>query len=252
LSVESRFAFDAAYHGASASRGAAFQCASVPALPEWSAMGERLAGLYVIVDPEQCAGRDPVEVARLALDGGASMLQWRDKSGSGRREKGDQLEPARAIRELCAEHRALFIVNDHADLALAVGADGVHLGQHDLPPESVRAFVPRDSIVGVSTNNVDEARRAEANGASYIAIGAIYPTSSKEPARTRAASLDVLRDVKGAVRVPVVAIGGINASNIDGVIAAGADAVAVISAVCGAEDVRGGARELSGRFDGRS
>jgi thiamine-phosphate pyrophosphorylase len=207
-------------------------------------MTARIAGLYVIIDPDLCAGRDPVEVARLALEGGASMLQWREK----RREKGDQLAQARAIREQCAEHRAIFIVNDHADLALAAGADGVHLGQHDLPPEAVRTFVPRDFIVGVSTNNVDEARRAEANGASYIAIGAIFPTSSKEPERTRAASLDVLRDVKAAVRVPVVAIGGINASNIDDVIAAGADAVAVISAVCGAEDVRGAAQELSARF----
>jgi thiamine-phosphate pyrophosphorylase len=212
-------------------------------------MTARIAGLYVIIDPDQSAGRDPVDVARLALEGGASIIQWRDKAGSGGREKGDQLEQAHAIRELCAEHRALFIVNDHADLALAAGADGVHLGQHDLPPEAVRAFVPRDLIVGVSTNNVDEARRAEADGASYIAIGAIYPTSSKEPERTRAASLDVLRDVKAAVRAPVVAIGGINASNIDDVIAAGADAVAVINAVCGADDVRAAALELSARFE---
>jgi thiamine-phosphate diphosphorylase len=211
-------------------------------------MGAPLTGLYVIIDPDQCAARGPVDVARLALEGGASMLQWRDKSGPGRREKGDQLEEAIAIRELCREQRALFIVNDHADLALAVEADGVHLGQNDLPPEAVRKFAPRDFIVGVSTNNVDEARRAEANGASYIAIGAIFPTASKEPGRTRAASLDVLRDVKAAVRVPVVAIGGINASNIDDVIDAGADAVAVISAVCGADDVLAAARELAGRF----
>jgi thiamine-phosphate pyrophosphorylase len=207
-------------------------------------MRDGIAGLYVIVDPDQCAGRDPVAVARSALEGGAAMLQWRDK----RREKGDQLEPAHAIRELCAEHRALFIVNDHADLALAVGADGVHLGQHDLAAVLVRPFVPRQFIIGISTNNVDEARRAEGTGASYIAIGAIYPTSSKGPERTRAASLDVLREVKAAVRVPVVAIGGINASNIDDVIAAGADAVAVISAVCSAEDVRSAAAELARRF----
>lgn len=204
---------------------------------------DSISGLYVIVDPWACV-LDPVDVARLALEGGAAMIQWRDK----RREKGDQLGQARAVRELCAEHRALFIVNDHADLALALDADGVHLGQHDLPPELVRPFVPREFLIGVSTNNVDEARRAEGNGASYVAIGAIYPTSSKEPERTRPASLDVLRDVKGAVRVPIVAIGGINASNIDNVIAAGADAVAVISAVCGAEDVRGAAGELAERF----
>jgi thiamine-phosphate pyrophosphorylase len=207
-------------------------------------MSVSIAGLYVIIDPEQCAGRDPVEVVRLAIEGGASMLQWRDKL----REKGDQLKQAIEVRALCARKNVLFIVNDHADLALALGAEGVHLGQHDLHPLAVRTFVPREFIVGVSTNNVDEAKRAEANGASYIAVGAIYSTSSKEPERTRATSLDVLREVRAAVRVPVIAIGGINASNVDEVIAAGADAVAVISAVCGAEDVLAAARKLAGRF----
>jgi thiamine-phosphate pyrophosphorylase len=200
-------------------------------------------GLYVIIDPDGCR-LDPVETSRLALQGGARLLQWRDK----RREKGEQLAEARAIRELCRDHHATFIVNDHADLALAVGADGVHLGQHDLPVEAVRPFVPPDFIVGVSTNNADEARRAQAAGASYIAIGAIFPTASKEPERTRPASRERLREVKAAVDVPVVAIGGINASNIDEVLAAGADAVAVISAVCSADDPREAARRLASRF----
>ena len=208
---------------------------------------QRIRGLYVIVDPEACRGRDPVAVAGLALAGGAKVLQWRDK----RREKGDQLAPARAIRELCAQHEAVFIVNDHVDLALAIGADGVHLGQHDLPPELVRPFVPEGFVIGVSTNNVEEARRAESNGATYVAVGAIFPTGSKEPERTRAASPQRLREVRAAVRVPVVAIGGINASNVGEVIEAGADAIAVISAVCGADDVRSAARELAERFEGR-
>jgi len=204
----------------------------------------KIRGLYVIVDPEACLGRDPVEVARLALEGGASVVQWRDK----RREKGDQLSEVRAVRELCREHGAVFIVNDHVDLALAVGADGVHLGQHDLPVEVARRLAPADFIVGASTNNVAEARAAEAAGASYVAVGAIFATASKAPERTRAASPAVLREVKSAVSVPVVAIGGIDASNVDEVIEAGADAVAVISAVCGAEDVRAAARELALRF----
>jgi thiamine-phosphate pyrophosphorylase len=209
-------------------------------------MPAAVRGLYVIVDPDACAGRDPIEIARLALEGGASMLQGRDK----RREKGDQLPPACALRDLCAQHSALFIVNDHADLALAAGADGVHLGQRDLPVEAVRLFVPPDFVIGVSTNNADEARRAEANGASYIAVGAIFPTGSKEPERTRAASLETLREVKSAVTLPVVAIGGINASNIDAVLAAGTDGVAVISAVCSAPDPRAAAHELASRFAG--
>jgi thiamine-phosphate diphosphorylase len=173
------------------------------------------------------------------------VLQWRDK----RREKGDQLPRARVIRDLCTQHGATFIVNDHADLALAAGADGVHLGQRDLPVEAVRPLVPEAFLIGVSTNNAEEARRAGAAGASYVAVGAIFPTGSKEPERTRPASLAALREVKSAVRVPVVGIGGIDASNVVEVIAAGADAVAVISAVCAADDVRAAARELRQRIE---
>ena len=124
-----------------------------------------IRGLYVIVDPQQTRGRDAVEVARQALEGGASIIQWRDKA----RDKGEQLPQLIAARDLCRRHGALLIVNDHADLALAAGADGVHLGQKDLPAAAVRAFVPAAFIVGVSTNNVEEARRAEAEGASYVA-----------------------------------------------------------------------------------
>ena len=203
-----------------------------------------IKGLYVIIDPDACAGRDAVDVARLALEGGASMLQWRDK----RREKGDQLSDARAIRERCTQHSATFIVNDHVDLALVVEADGVHLGQHDLPVELARTLVPAGFILGVSTNNADEARQAEANGASYVAIGSVFPTQSKAAERTRAASVDRVREVKSALRVPVVAIGGINASNVGQVIEAGANAVAVISAVCSAPDPRAAAQELASRF----
>ncbi|HEX5480230.1 MAG TPA: thiamine phosphate synthase [Dehalococcoidia bacterium] len=196
-----------------------------------------ISGLYVIIDQDACGARDAREVARLALEGGARVLQWRDKH----RDKGEQLADARAIRALCRERGAIFIVNDHADLALAVDADGVHLGQKDLPIEAVRPIVGA-RVIGVSTNNAGEARAAEAAGADYVAVGSIFATRSKEV--TRPASLDRLREVKAAVRVPVVAIGGIDATNIARVVAAGADAAAVISAVCGARDVRAAAAEL--------
>jgi len=199
----------------------------------------------VIIDPDACRGRDAVDVARLALEGGAAVVQWRDK----RREKGDQLAEVRAIRDLCRRHDALFIVNDHVDLALAAGADGVHLGQHDLPVEVVRPLVPEGFLIGVSTNNADEARAAEAGGASYVAVGAVFPTASKEPERTRAASPERVREVTSAVRVPVVAIGGIDASNVGQVIDAGADAAAVLSAVCGAGDPKLAAQELARAFE---
>ena len=204
-----------------------------------------IRGLYVIIDPDACGGRDPVDVARQALSGGASIIQWRDK----RREKGVQLADARALGKLCKEYGALYIVNDHVDLALAVAADGVHVGQGDLPADVVRGLVPDSFVIGASTNNVDEARAAEVAGASYIAVGSMFPTASKEPERTRAATPERLREVKAVVDVPVVGIGGIDASTISEVLAAGADAVAVISAVCGAEDPKAAAEALVAAFN---
>ena len=203
---------------------------------------ERVHGLYVIIDPDACGGRPAVDVASAALEGGASIIQWRDK----RRDKGDQLADARSIRALCRDHGALFIANDHIDLAIAVDADGVHLGQHDLPLDVARPIAGASMIIGVSTNNVEEARAAEAGGADYVAVGAIFATASKDV--TRPASIERLREIKSAVRVPVVAIGGINAPNIAQVVDAGADAAAVIGAVCGAEDVRAAAAELAAAF----
>jgi thiamine-phosphate diphosphorylase len=204
----------------------------------------------VIIDPEACGGRGAIEVARLALAGGARVLQWRDKQ----RDKGDQLGDARAIAALCRDAGAIFIVNDHADLALACGAGGVHLGQRDLPIGAVRPIVGSAMIIGVSSNNAAEARAAGVAGADYVAIGAIFSTQSKR--NTRPADLDRIREVKAAlqgesstVRVSVVAIGGINASNIRSVIEAGADAAAVISAVCAAEDPRAAATELASAFE---
>jgi thiamine-phosphate diphosphorylase len=206
----------------------------------------QLGGLYVLIDPAACGGRDPVAVGRAALAGGASMLQWRDKL----RDKGEQLPDARALYELCIEHDAAFIVNDHADLALVLatdgpprsGAIGVHVGQKDLPLREVRRIVPGYFIVGVSTNNPDEALAAERDGASYVAVGDIFGTTAKQG--TRPASPERLAQVKAKVRLPVVGIGGINVSNVREVIDAGADGVAVISAVCRAPDVESAARDL--------
>jgi thiamine-phosphate pyrophosphorylase len=200
-------------------------------------------GLYVIVDPQACRGRAAVDVARMALEGGARVIQWRDKL----RDKGDQLVDARAIVALGRGSGAICIINDHADLALATGAHGVHLGQHDLPVDAVRAIVGAEMIIGASTNSAAEARAAAAAGADYVAVGAIFFTETKD--NTRPADVARIREVKAAVRVPLVAIGGINALNIASVIEAGAGAAAVITAVCAADDPRAAARELSSAFD---
>jgi thiamine-phosphate pyrophosphorylase len=205
----------------------------------------KIAGLYVIIDPDQTRGRDPVEVARAALDGGAQIVQYRDK----RQDKGDQLPTVLRLVELCREHAALLFINDHVDLALAAGAPGVHLGQHDLPLAAARAIAGDRLLIGISTNNVEEAKAAEAGGAAYVAVGAIFPTSTKD--NTRPASPERLREIRHAITAPIVAIGGINATNIDQVLAAGADAVAVISAVTLADDVRAAAATLAARFRGQ-
>lgn len=138
-------------------------------------------------------------------------------------------------------------MNDHVDLALAAGADGVHVGQTDLPVAAVRRLGGAEMLIGVSTNNPDEARQAEADGADYVSVGRLFETGSKED--TRPATTGTLRAVRSAVSVPVCAIGGINEANIDDVIAAGVDMVAVIGAVCAAADPREAARGLAARFD---
>ena len=213
-------------------------------------MREQLRGLYIIIDPAVARGRDQVEIAGEALAGGARLLQLRDKT----REKGLQLPIAEALQRLCRERGAPFIVNDHVDLALAAAADGVHVGQKDLPVSVVRRLVPREMIVGCSTNDPEEARRAEADGADYVSVGRLFPTGSKED--TRPATLETVRAVKAAVSLPVCAIGGINETNIDEVLAAGADMAAVIAAVIAApgpsagsrQAVREAARRLAARF----
>ncbi|MFH1485512.1 MAG: thiamine phosphate synthase [Chloroflexota bacterium] len=196
-------------------------------------------GLYVIIDSTFCGGRGELEVAKAAIAGGAAVLQLRDKQ----RSKGESLPIAKGLKDLCSEHNVLFIINDHPDLALAAGADGVHLGQKDLPVEVARRILPMDALVGCSSATAEEAIQAHADGADYVAVGSIFPTSSK--ADTRPAGLETLRKVRDAVALPLVAIGGICLDNVGEVMAAGADAVAVISAVVCAEDVEGAAQELS-------
>ena len=203
---------------------------------------EKLRGLYVIIDPEVAGERDVVEVTRQAIEGGARLIQLRNK----RPEKVLQMPLARALRRVCAQKGALFIVNDHVDIAVAVKADGVHVGQKDLPVRAVRRLAPPAMIVGCSTNSVEEARQAEADGADYVSVGRLFPTGSKRD--TRPATTETLRAVKAAVSLPVCAIGGINESNIDEVVAAGADMAAVIGAVIAAPDVREATRRLVGRF----
>jgi thiamine-phosphate diphosphorylase len=199
---------------------------------------ERMYGLYVIVDTEITGGRTPLEVAQAALRGGARMLQLRAKGT----DKGDVMPLARQLQQLCASQKAVFIVNDHADLARAVEADGLHVGQHDLPVASARQVLLPGQAIGRSNATLEEGRYSEAMGVDYVAVGTIYATGTKKS--TRPAGLETLRRVKAAVHCPVVAIGGINQDNVAEVVEAGADAISVISAVSLAKDPEAAAREM--------
>lgn len=199
----------------------------------------KVRGVYVILDPTATQGRPDLQVAAAALAGGATVVQYRDKV----REKGLQLPILLQLRELCHQHGALLMVNDDPALALAAQADGVHLGQKDLPLSVVRAMLPAEMIIGVSTATVEEAQQADAEGADYIAVGSIYSTQSKTD--TRPAGLETLRRVRAMTDRPLVAIGGISADNVGPVIEAGANAVAVISAVVSAPDPEAATRHLT-------
>jgi thiamine-phosphate pyrophosphorylase len=206
---------------------------------------KRIAGLYLVIDHEALRGRSEVEVARQAIGGGAKVIQLRDK----RRPKGEILATAKELRELCARSNVLFIVNDYLDIALASGADGLHLGQGDLPISEARQLLPIDKILGCSTATLEQALQAQAEGADYIAVGSIYPTTSK--AETKVVGLERLRQIREAVSIPIVAIGGINKKNAAAAIEAGANSVAVIDAVLGAEDVEEMARQLTERIEAK-
>jgi thiamine-phosphate pyrophosphorylase len=195
--------------------------------------------LYVVTDRKQAKGRSHHEVVEMALAGGADVIQLRDKDMDDR----GLLALASDLRELTARMGALLIVNDRPDIALASNADGVHLGQDDMPVAAVRRILPPSMIVGASVGTVSEAVRAEEEGASYVALSPVFSTGSKDDAGP-GRGLEMLSRMKDAVSIPVVAIGGIDGSNAASVIEAGADGIAVISAVVSQDDIEASARSL--------
>lgn len=202
-----------------------------------------IGGLYVITDCVLRPDRSHVDVAQAALTGGARIVQLRDKTSPLSRV----LEEGREIRRLTREVGALFIVNDRVDVALALDADGVHLGPDDFPPAEARRLLGAERVIGVSINSVAEAEAALRAGASYLGVGAIFGTTTKADAG-EPLGLERLKEIKRATPLPVVAIGGISLHNIRSVAAAGADAAAVVSAVVCAEDMVTATRALMEKF----
>ena len=204
---------------------------------------KRLTGLYAIIDSQALNERSHIEVASQLIKGGVGIIQLRDKL----RSKGELLPIAQQIKELCSKHDVLFIMNDYLDLALAADADGLHLGQKDLPISAARRLMPIDKIIGCSTTTVEQAVAAESGGADYIAAGSIYTTSFKETATV--IGLERLHQIRQAVGLPLVAIGGITEDKVTEVLAAGADSIAMISAVLKTEDVEEATRQVVASFE---
>jgi thiamine-phosphate pyrophosphorylase len=202
-----------------------------------------ISGLYVIIDTQALKGCRHVEAASQVIRGGARTIQLRDKTLSRR----ELLPIARQLKNLCTEHNVLFIMNDYLDVALDSDADGLHVGQDDLPVKVARELLPLGKILGCSTTTVEQAVTAQSEGADYVAVGSMYSTPSKETAEV--VGLKRLRQVRQAISLPLVAIGGITKDNAPEVMAAGADSVAVISAVLGDESPEEASRQIAASLE---
>jgi thiamine-phosphate pyrophosphorylase len=188
--------------------------------------------LYLVTDRQTLGSRDLYKSIEEAILGGVTLIQLREKDIS----TLEFYEIALKVKEITSRYEIPLIINDRIDIALACDAEGLHIGQSDMPLEIARKILGKHKIIGVSAPTVEKAKEAEQNGADYIGVGAIFPTGSKNDAVT--IGLEPLQDIRKAVNVPVVAIGGINADNCAKAISSGADGIAVISAILGKEDIK--------------
>lgn len=189
-----------------------------------SLMRDKISGLYAVIDSSCLRPESFADAARALLSAGVRIIQARAKG----LPSGELRAACEAVQKAAREYGAVFIVNDRVDIALMCGADGVHLGQDDIPVAEARRLLGASKIIGVSTHNAQEAAEAESDGADYISFGPIYPTKTKKDAQEPKGTPG-LKEVRKAVGLPIVAIGGINEENMREVFAAGADAVAMIS-----------------------
>jgi len=196
-------------------------------------MNPRQWRTYLVTQESRSAGRDTEAIVEAAIAGGVDAVQLREKGSSAR----ERYELGRRLRDLTADAGVPLIVNDRVDLAAAVDADGVHLGQSDLPAEVARGRLGTDATVGVSASTVPEAQAAADAGADYLGVGAVYRTDTKDvPAETNGVGPERVAAIADAVDLPVVGIGGIGVDNAGAVAAAGATGVAVVSAITAADD----------------
>lgn len=195
--------------------------------------------VYLVTDPTLCGGRSETEIIRGAAHGGLRLVQFRDKTCDAR----TYLEKARAISAVCRELGVWLLLNDRVDIAACVDCDGVHLGQGDLPTAEARALLGAGKIIGRSTHDAVQARLAMEAGADYINIGPVFPTSTKQVA-VAPVGLDMVREVTRMANIPVTTMGGIGHANAREVVLAGADRVAVVTAITQAPDIAMAYRDL--------
>ena len=194
--------------------------------------------LYGVTDRSWLGERTLYSAVEQSIRGGVTMVQLREKD----LEKEEFQKEARQIQELCKKHQVPFLINDNVELAVEIEADGVHVGQHDMEAGQVRQKIGPDKILGVSAQTVEQALKAQAAGADYLGVGAVFPTGTKDDAD--AVSLDTLKAICQAVDIPVVAIGGIKDSNILSLTGSGICGVAVVSAIYAKEDPQAAAAGL--------
>ena len=191
---------------------------------------KKFSGLYVIIDPSFINSKDPVNIAQQVLDGGANIIQLRNKADNIR----ETVDWAIKISELCNSYNAFFIVNDRVDIAIISNSDGVHLGQGDISPDHVKNLTDKDLIIGSSNATIKEIEESNKNSSDYIAVGSIYSTDTKS--NTRPASLNLLVEAKKISNKPIVAIGGIKENNIEEVLETGVDSVCMVTAITLSKD----------------
>ena len=196
--------------------------------------------VYLITDRDLCGRRGVAETVRQAIAGGATMVQLRDPLA----KAGILVEEARALATILRSSNIPFIVNDRVDIALAAGADGVHLGQSDMAVADARRLLGPEPILGLSITGAADLAASDLNGVDYLGVGPVYPTATKSDAAP-AMGLEGLRAIRAQTTLPIVAIGGIGLANAGDVTAAGADGVAVVSAICAAPDPEAAARDLA-------
>lgn len=188
--------------------------------------------LYLVTDSDILRERNFYNSIEEALKGGVTMLQLREKNASGK----EFLEKAIKLRELTKKYNVKFIINDRVDIAMLCDADGVHIGQSDIPANKVRELIGEDKIVGVSARTVEEALIAKENSADYLGVGAMFTTTTKLDAKS--VSIEKLKEIKKAVDLPIVAIGGLSLNNIDKLKVCNVDGYAVVSAILGASNIK--------------